>query len=144
MDLTTGEIVTAALMNTHVRDNLNVLNPNSFTYIHAPGGAITAGSMTYIRFSYAACLQIVESVTDGASPVEFRFAKNSYANFPPASDTDAIDGSSPLNTGSARKQQITTLGTWSPSLADGDYLGLFVVAASGVTWAAVTAEFNRT
>ena len=141
---TTGEIVTAALMNTHLRDNLNVLNPNSFTYIHAPGAVLSAGSVTYVRFPYAACLQIVEAVTDGASPVEFRFSKDSYANFPPASDTDAIDGSSPLNTGSARKQQITTLGTWSPSLADGDYLGIHIVAASGVTWTSIGVEFNRT
>lgn len=141
----TGEVVTAALLNTHIRDNMNVLNPNSFTYIHAPGGAITAGSITFQRFPYAACLQIVEAVTDGASPVELLFAKDSYANFPPASTGGTvIHGSSPLNTGCARKNQITTLTTWAPSLADGDYVGLYIVAASGVTWSAITAEFNRT
>lgn len=47
-----GETITASIMNTHVRDNLNYLNarPQLFTYQNTPQAALVTSTSTLITF----------------------------------------------------------------------------------------------
>ena len=141
---TTGEMVTAALMNTHVRDNLNVVLPGGMTFILDGGGAaITEGSKLWVEMPFGACLQTATALGSEASTAEFGIVKNTFSNW--GSAASSLYGSSPLKLASAKTAQITTLTTWSVSLATGDWIGVCATqAASGITWAAVALRFTRT
>jgi len=139
---TTAELVTAALLNTNIRDNMNVLNPGGWTFgIDGGGAVLTSGSKMWTEMPFAACLQTVTMVTAEASTLELGLVKNTYANW--GSAPSPLYGSSPLNSASSQKAQITTLTTWAPSLAQGDWIGACVIGCSGITFAAVGVRFNR-
>ena len=139
---TTGELVTAALLNTHLRDNLTALNPGGWTFsVNEGGGVLTAGSKLWAEMPFAACLQVATMVCAEASTIEIGIVKQSNANW--GGNPSPLYGSSPLKAASAKTAQITTLTTWSVSLAAGDWIGGCVIGASGVTYAAVGLRFNR-
>ena len=122
---------------------MNVVNPSGVTFVIDGGGAvITTGSKVWAEMPFAACLQTATMVTVEASSIEVGIIKNTFAAWGGA--PSALYGSSPLRTSSAKTNQITTLTTWSVSLAQGDWVGTCVIAASGDTLAYIALRFNRT
>lgn len=134
---------TAALLNAQIRDNGNVFVPGGWTFvIDGSGAVITTGSKVWTEMPMAACLQAVTMVTIEGSSLELGLVKNTFANW--GSAPSPLYGSSPLRASSAKTAQLTTLTTWSVSLAQGDWIGACVIAASGDTLAYVGVRFNRT
>ena len=93
----------------------------------------------------AGCLQAITILQDTASSTCIQIWKDSYANFPPASD-DSISGASYIVTGSAIKSQKSgaSLSGFTTCIAGGDILVPRVCGASGVTRLAVCLQVNRT
>ena len=146
----TGELVTAALLNTHVRDNLNVLLPGGLTMILDNGGTAfssgtgcSSGSLIGFEWPFSGSLQTATVITDNASNVEIQLWKDTFANWPPAS-TANICGTSPLRTASAKTLQVTTLTTWTACFAAGDWIVPRVIGCSGPTKAFLALRYNRT
>ena len=138
-------------MNTHLRDNLNVVNPFGATLILDGGGGVlssgtgcSSGSYVWWEAPMAGCLQAITVFHDAASSTCLQVWKDSYANFPPASN-DSICGASTIYTGSAVKSQLSgaNLAAFTSCAAGGDILVPRVIGACGVTRAAVCFQLNR-
>src|SRR3990172_3723095 len=141
---TTGELVTAALINIHVRDNLNVVNPGRISLVVDEGTAvITTGSKLMFSIPVAMTISRWEIYTPGQpSSIQFQIYAVSYAVFPPASE-DSINSGSPIQTSSAVKGQDTNPSSYG-ALAQGEAAALVATAVSGVTKAYVNLWFART
>lgn len=141
---TTGELVTAAIMNQHVRDNLNVLNPTAVSLVVDGGGAaITTGSKLMFSAPFPLTVDQWDIVTPGeASSIQFAVYAVSYGGFPPTG-ADSISVASPITTSSAAKNQDTNPSAWG-TIAQGEVVALIASAVSGVTKAFVTIWFTRT
>jgi len=140
---TTGELVTAAIMNTHIRDNQNVLNPAGVSFVIDGGGAaITTGSKMYWSVPFDCTVARYDLYTDAASGLKIELYGDTYANFPPTAG-DSYNSGSPASTASARKGQDTNPSAWG-ALTEGDGVIIYVTGASGPTIATLTLYLART
>lgn len=129
---TTGELVTAAMCNTHIRDNLNVCNPSAVEFLLDGGGAaISSGSYCRFEVPYNCTVARWTLIGDGnASSIEVEIWAVSFAGFPPASEDD-ITATSPMTIASGASGQDTNPSTWSTMTA-GEIGVVHVVGCSGI------------
>lgn len=141
---TTGELITAAMLNANIRDNMNVVNPTAvFFAVDGGGAAITTGSKMMFSIPFNQTVARWEVYSPGeASSIRFEIYAVSYAGFPPASE-DSINSGSPIQTSSAVKGQDTNPSAFG-ALTQGEVGVLYASAVSGVTKAYVNLWFART
>lgn len=130
---TPGETVTAAMMNSHVRDNLNALATRAFAIqIGAAGnGEITAGTKLYFEIPFAMEITGWTLVADQVGSIVLDIWKDTYANVPPT-NADSIAGSELPTLASEQKAQDLTLTSWDGEVDAGDVIGVNVDSASDV------------
>ena len=139
---TTGELVTAAQLNAHLRDNLNVVNPTAIQILVDGGGAaISTGSIMDFSIAGAVTVSRWEVYAAEASSVQFEIYSVSYAGFPAGSE-DSINSGSTMNTSSARTGQDTNPSAFG-TMAQGEVGTLHATAVSGVTKATVAFWLDR-
>ena len=128
-----GETVTAALMNAHVRDNLNAVAPKmAWISIGSPDGPdLGTGVKAMVTVTFPCKVVSWTILANAVGSVVLDVWKDSYANFPPTV-ADTIAGTEKPTLASARKNQDLTLTSWSQNLAAGDVLFVNVDSASGV------------
>lgn len=139
---TTGELVTAAIMNTHIRDNLNVLNPAAAQIlIGGTGAEISSGSV--MDFEVFTDLSVARwtLMSDVASGLTVEIYAVSYAGAPPASE-DSINSGSPATAACARYNQDTNPSAWG-SMTGGEIATVDVTGASGITQSTLSLIFDR-
>ena len=141
---TTGELVTAALLNTHVRDNLNVLNPTALTLtVDGGGAAITTGSKLHFSVPFGLAWDQWDIYTPGEpSSIQFHIYAVSYGGFP-ATGADTKTGASPIQTSSAAKGTDTNPSAWT-ALTQGQAAVLVACAVSGVQKAFISLWYTKT
>jgi len=140
---TTGELVTAAIMNTHVRDNLNVVNTSTVQgIIGGTGAAITAGSVFDFEVPFNCTVSRWTLMANSPSSLELEVWAVSYAGAPPVA-ADDITATSPMTLASARYGQNTNPANWS-AMTGGEVGTVTVIAASGITQATVSLILSRT
>lgn len=140
---TTGELVSAAIMNSAVRDNLNALNPGGLTIdLDGNGAVITAGSYTRFQLPFSVCAQQATLIAPGQpSTLQISLCKAPYASLLAPS---LITGSSPPTLCAASAAQMTSLSTWTTDWSQGDWIFVNVVGCSGITRAQLGIYWNRT
>lgn len=140
---TTGELITAAILNTHVRDNFNVVNPTAAQFLVDGGGAaIAAGSVFDFSIPMGLTVSRWEVYGAEASSIQFEIYAVSYAGFP-AGSVDSINSGSPMEALSSRSGQDTNPSAFS-ALTQGDVATLHATAVSAVTKATVAMWFAKT
>lgn len=142
---TTGELVTAALLNAQIRDVHNALIPGQVSYIIDGGGVvIDSGSLFDMGALYSnACISQWDVTADNPSSIQFGIVSVSYGGFPTSSSADdLINSGSYIQTASARKGQDTNPSAWGQITA-GRHQTLYCIGASGVTRATISIKFTR-
>ena len=139
---TTGELVTAAIMNTHVRDNQNVLNPAGVSFVIDGGGAaITTGSKLPWSVPWDCTIDRWDLVCANASDLALEIYSVSYGAWPVAADS--INSGSPAFTASAMINQDTSPSAWG-ALVKGNPTLVVVSSVNGMTKGTLTLYLNRT
>jgi hypothetical protein len=134
-----GETVTAALMNAHVRDNLNALKDKAIVIqLGTPGGGVlTTGVKFYAEIPFSMTITGWTLVAAQVGSIQLDVWKDSYANFPPVVG-DTIAGSEKPTLTGAQKAQDLTLTTWSGNLDAGDVLGINIDSVATIQSAILT------
>ena len=129
----TAELITAAILNTHVRDNFNVVNPAGVTFVLDDGGTVlSSGSKLMWPVPMNCTVSQWDLLTPGqASGLQVEIYAVSYGGFPPTS-LDSINSGSPMKTASAVKGQDTNPSAFG-ALTKGEAAAIVVTGASGIT-----------
>ena len=131
-----GETVTAAIMNAHVRDQLNAIAPKALV-VGIGGVSIATGVVAYIEVPISMILTGWTLVANASGSLVIDVWKDTYANFPPVVG-DSIAGTEKPTLSSAQKNQDLSLSTWSTALTAGDVLAINVDSVSGIAQATLT------
>lgn len=134
-----GETVTAALMNTHLRDNMTALAPKAIVVQFGAVGAgvITTGVKLYVEVPVSMRITGWTLVSTLSGSIVIDVWKDSYANFPPTV-ADTIAGSEKPTLSSAQKAQDLTLSTWTTDITAGEVLAFKVDSAATVEQVTLT------
>ena len=135
-----GELVTAALMNAHVRDNMNALAGKAIVIsIGSPGaGVIATGVKAYVEIPVSMKITGWTLLADASGSIVIDVWKDTYANFPPVVG-DSIAGSEKPTLSSQQKNQDLALSMWSTVNIDaGDILAFNVSSATTVQQVTLT------
>lgn len=134
-----GETVTASLMNTHVRDQLNALEPRpiAVSFGSAGGGVIPTGVALYVEVPISLTITGWTLVADQSGSMVVDVWLDTYANFPPTV-ADTIAGTEKPTLSSAQKNQDLTLTTWTTDIDAGDVLGFNIDSCSTINQAVLT------
>jgi hypothetical protein len=110
--------------------------------IDGGGVAITTGEKGYLVVPFNC--KVIEWVilADQTGSIVVNVWKDTYANFPPTSG-DGIAGSEKPTLSSARKNQDTSLTTWTTALSRGDIIAFNVDSATTVTRVTVGLRVKR-
>lgn len=140
-----GETVTAALMNAHIRDNLNALRARGMVVqigaIGADYSPIAPGVKSYLEIPFACVITGWTLVAAQVGSIVIDVWRDSYANFPPTV-ADTITGSELPTLVNVQSAQDLTLSTWSGAVAAGDVLAINVVSAATVTSVTLTLRWE--
>lgn len=140
---TTGELVTAANLNTHIRDQLNAISHYPMEFLLDEGGVVlSSGSAFEFIVPYDGTVAQWDVMADAASSVQVEIYSVSFAGAPPASE-DSINSGSPIQTASTRYQQDTNPSSFG-ALTKGEVAQLNISGASGITKATVSLLVDRT
>ena len=131
--------MTAAMMNAHVRDQLNAIAPKAIIIgIGSPvGGVIGTGVHAYIEIPVSMRITGWTLVADQSGSIVIDVWKDSFGNFPPTV-ADTIAGTEKPTLSSQQAAQDLSLSTWSQDIDAGDVLALSVDSASTVAQATLT------
>lgn len=124
----TAELVTASLMNTHVRDNLTHLSTARALAIgigDAVGPVLTTGVKGYLEVPFACTVTGWTLLADVSGSIVIDVWKDTYAAFPPTV-ADTIAGSEKPTLSAVQKNQDLSLTTWTPAIAAGSILAFNV------------------
>ena len=141
-----GELVTASIMNTHVRDNLlhakeqvNIALDRALVigFGDTAGSVLTTGVKGYIYCPFAGAITGWTLVADASGNLVVDVWKDVWANFPPTV-ADTIAGTEKPTLSGAQKAQDLSLTTWTTAIADGDVLAFKVDSAATVKQATLT------
>lgn len=134
-----GELVTAALMNAHVRDNMNALAGKAIVVsIGGPGsGVISTGVKAYVEIPVSMKITGWTLLADASGSIVIDIWKDTYGNFPPVVG-DSIAGSEKPTLSSVQKNQDLSLTTWSQNIDAGDILAFNVASATTVQQVTLT------
>lgn len=140
---TTGELVTAAIMNAHIRDNQNTLNPAGVSFFIDEGGAVlTTGSKIPWSVPFGCTISQWDLFCDGPSNLAIEIYANSYGGALPTV-ADSINSGSPAFCASSASGQDTSPSAWS-ALTKGDQVLVVVSSANGITKGTLTIYLART
>lgn len=135
-----GETVTATIMNTHVRDNLNALANKAIVISigDVTGGTISTGVKLYVEVPVPLKIKGWTLLADASGSIVIDVWKDTYANFPPT-NADSIAGSEKPTLSSQQKNQDIALSTWTTTDIDvGDVLAFEVESATTVKQVTLT------
>lgn len=139
---TTGELVTAAIMNAHIRDNQNVLNPAGVSFVIDGGGAaITTGSKLPWSVPWSCTVNRWDMLCDVASDLALEIYAVSIGAWP--ASEDSINSGSPAFTASSACGQDTSPSAWG-ALTQGEQVLVVVSSVNGITKGTLTLYLNRT
>lgn len=142
----TSELVTASIMNTHVRDNLSFLKsevealraakPIIFSIGRVGGGVISTGvkGYAYVPAALTVTGWTLFANTTGSMVIDV-WAEDYAASPPTVADT--IAGTEKPTLSAAQKAQDTSLTSWG-AIAAGDVLGFNVDSCSTISQATLT------
>ena len=128
------ELVTATIMNGHVRDMLNAIAVAKGVVIGVgdfAGAPITTGIRARFRMPFGLRITKWTVLADALGSIQFDIWKDTYANFPPTV-ADTITGSEKPLLSAAQKNEDALLTTWTTDLNAGDCLDVNVDSTSGV------------
>jgi hypothetical protein len=138
---TTGELVTAAIMNTHIRDNQNVLNPTALSFFLDGGGSeISSGSYMPFSVPWDCTVSRWDVMLDSASDIALDVYAVSIGGWP--ASEDSIASGSPAFTASSACGTDSTPG-WD-AMSQGDQGLIVVCSIDGPTKATLTLYLART
>ena len=139
---TTGELVTAAIMNTHIRDNQNIINPTGVSFIIDGGGAeLLTGSQIMWPVPWSFTVDRWDIMCDVVGEVAFEIYAVSNGSWPAAGDS--INSGSPAFTTSSACGTDSSPSAWG-AVTKGEQALFLVSSVSGVTKATLTLYLNRT
>ena len=146
---TTGEVVSAANMNAHLRDNLNALIGIGWNVVFDGGGAaITTDTYIDVRVPCKCDITSVSAFgddTDGTITVDiYKILSSDYGTAQPL-DSDSIVASAPitLDTDSSGYSYDATLTGWTKGLVAGNLLRYYVEACATTTQCTIETDVNR-
>lgn len=134
-----GETVTATIMNTHVRDNLNALASKAIVVSigDATGSTITTGVKFYVEIPVPLTITGWTLVADASGSIVIDVWKDTYANFPPTV-ADTIAGTEKPTLTAQQKNQDLSLSSWTTAIDVGDILAFKVDSATTVKQVTLT------
>ena len=133
---TAGETVTAALMNQHVRDNLNALGSKAIV-IGMGGSILQAGVQLYVEIPVSMTITGWALVANTSGTLILDVWKDVWANFPPTNADSIVGSEAPaLNPGQASKD--TDLSSWTTDIVAGDVLAINVDSVATIVQATLT------
>lgn len=140
----TAELVTATIMNAHVRDPLTAIQQGAIAFGigDASGDVITTGPKGSIEVPYACSIVGWTLLADVSGSIVIDVWKDSYVNYPPTV-ADTIAGTQKPTISAATKGQNLTLSSWTPALNAGDILRFNVDSCSGIHQASLTLRTAR-
>ena len=129
-------------MNTHIRDNQNVINPTGVSFVLDGGGAeVLTGSQLLWPVPWNCTVDRWDVMCDAPSDIAFEIYAVSIGATP--ASEDSINAGSPAFTASSACGSDTSPSAWG-ALTKGDQ-GLFLVSSvNGVTKSTLTLYLNRT
>ncbi len=130
----TGDLVTASNWNTNTSDNVIAMRPSALVWWVDGGGAVIATGDTELWLEAPGAGSIVRSTIflDTAATFTADIWKDTYANFPPTV-ADTITGGNEPGTSASRKDQDSTLTSWTVAFSDGDGFNLNIDANDNAT-----------
>lgn len=129
-----GETVTAALMNAHLRDNLNAMSGKAIIVGFGAAGfdlVLTTGVKAYVEVPMSLRITGWSLVANESGSIVIDVWKDSWANFPPTV-ADTIAGSEKPTLSSAQKNQDLSLSTWDDEIDAGDVLAFNIDSVTTV------------
>jgi hypothetical protein len=139
---TTGELVTAAIMNAHIRDNQNVINPAGVSFFIDGGGAeITTGSKIPWAVPWNATVDRWDLLCDTASGLAIELYAVSVGAWP--ASEDSINSGSPAFCASSASNTDSSPSAWG-ALTKGEQVLVVVSSVNGITKGTLTLYLNRT
>jgi hypothetical protein len=140
---TTGEVITAAIWNQDVVENVKSILPTGISIVIDGGGAeVTTGSKRPVVVPAKCDISSVSLLADQTGSMVVDIWKDTYANYPPT-DADSITSATPLTISSNIKATDSTLSGWTTALDDGDILLPNVDSCTTITWAVLYIKFAR-
>jgi len=139
---TTGELVTAAIMNAHVRDNQGVLNPAGVSFVIDGGGAaITTGSKIPWSVPWSCTVDRWDLMGDSPSDLAIEIYAVGVGSWP--GSAHSINSGSPAYCASSACGQDSSPSAWS-ALTKGEQALVVVSSVNGITKGTLTLYLNRT
>lgn len=137
-----GETVTASIMNAHVRDQLNALEPKAIIIGlgSVGGGDIPTGLQAYIEIPMSLTITgwtLVASEFDSDIDLVIDVWKTDFASFPPTV-SDTIAGTEKPTLSGEQAAQDLSLSTWDADLDAGDVIAINIDSISLVEQATLT------
>lgn len=134
-----GETVTAALMNAHVRDELNALASKGIVigFGSISGGVIGTGVHYYISVPASVKITGWVLLADASGSMVIDVWKDTYGNFPPTV-ADTIAGSEKPTLTTQQRNEDLTLTTWTQNVDAGDVLAFKVDSCTTIKAAVLT------
>lgn len=138
-----NDIITAAIWNQDVVDNMIAMTPAGLNIIIDGGGAaITTGIKMDVEIPFKCTLTAVRVLADQSGSIVIDLWKDTYANFPPT-DADSITSATPPTVTTATKAEDTTLTGWTTSFAAGDILRINVDSCTTITRVCLVLRVSR-
>lgn len=124
----TGELVTASIMNTHIRDNENALAARALAFWigDVASVALTSGVKGYLYLPFAMTLSawtLISGDSTGGS-IQLDVWKAAYPTIPTVANT--ITGAEKPLLAAQQQNQDSSLTTWTTNVSAGDVLGINV------------------
>lgn len=134
----TAELVTATIMNAHVRDMLNAISVSKgalLTVGDFAGAPITTGVRGWLRFPYAMRVNAWSLLADAVGSIQLDVWRCTFAAFAPGTHpvaADSIAGSEKPTLTALAKNEDNLLTTWTTDINAGDVVAVNVDSTSGV------------
>jgi len=134
-----GETVTSAMLNQHIRDNLNTLSDRAIAIGlgQAGAGVLTTGVKLYLEIPAALTITGWTLVAFQSGSIVIDLWKDTYANAPPTV-ADTITAAAKPTLSSAQKNQDLTLTGWTTGITMGDVLGVNIDSVSTIEQVTLT------
>lgn len=134
----TAELVTATIMNAHVRDMLNAIAVSKAALIGIGdfvGAPITTGVRAWFRFSFGMRITAWTLLADAVGSIQLDVWRCTFAAFAPGTHpvaADSIAGSEKPTLTAVAKNEDNLLTTWTTDINAGDVVAVNVDSTSGV------------
>jgi hypothetical protein len=130
----TAELVSASIMNAHVRDMLNAIASAKGLILGIgdfAGAPLTPGVRGYFLVPFGMRVTGWTLLADAAGDLQLDVWRDTYANFPPTV-ADTITGTEKPKLVAQQKNQDVALSSWATDINAGDVIGVNVDSTSGV------------